>query len=196
MKHALAAAALLVAGASHAAAVDNATGIVGATNTITFSEAGLAADTVVTNQYATYGASFTPNLDQSPQAGFFAGDYLGNFDFYNGTGIASPFEIDFTHAVNGAAFQFISNPGTTTFEALLNGNVVESFSAATSTATQSYYGFDGVSFDAIRVTVGGSGSAMLLDNLQFRTSSVPEPASLALLGLGLAAVALRARRKA
>jgi hypothetical protein len=187
----LASAMLLAAAASHATAVQNTTGLAGATNTITFSELPLTPGTIVTNQYAADGASFASFAAFRPQDGFFATDYIGNF---SGQGIANPFEIIFTHAVSGAAFDFISNPGTTQFEALLGGSVVGSFTANTSTTAGNYYGFDGMTFDTIRITSPVNG-AMEMDNLEFRTA-VPEPESIALMALGLAAIALRARRKA
>ncbi len=187
----LASAMLLAAAASHATAVQNTTGLAGATNTITFSELTLAAGTTITNQYAADGASFSAFAVFRPQDGFYGTDYIGNF---GGQGTANPFEIVFTHAVSGAAFDFISNSGTTQFEALLSGSVVGTFSAATSTSVGNFYGFDGVSFDTIRVTSPGNG-AMEMDNLEFRTA-VPEPGSIALMAIGLAAIALRARRKA
>ena len=188
----LASAMLLAAAASHATSVQNTTGLAGATNTITFSEVPLAQGATVTNQYAADGASFASFAVFRDQDGFFATDYIGNF---GSQGTANPFEIVFTHQVTGAAFEYISNPGTAVFEALLNGSVVDTFSASTSyTATNNFYGFDGLAFDTIRVTSPSNG-AMEIDNLEFRTA-VPEPTSIVLMALGLAAVALRARRKA
>ncbi len=192
MKNTLAAAALLlIAGASQAATVQNTTGISNATSTITFSEVPLSRGATVTNQFASEGASFSSFAVFRPQDGFFATDYIGNF---NGGGTANPFEIIFTHAVSGAAFDFITNSGTTEFEALSNGVVVDTFTAGTSTRVGNYYGFDGFTFDTIRVTSPGNG-AMEMDNLEFR-SAVPEPATYAMFALGLVAVGLRARRKA
>ena len=192
MKKALAVAAIaLIAGTAQAASVQNTTGITGATGTIDFSEVALSPGATVTNQYAAYGASFSSFAVFRAQDGFFATDYIGNF---GALGTANPFQIVFSSDVDAAAFQFISNPGTTTFEALLDGTVVSSFTASTGTGVGTYYGFQGTTFDTIRITSPVNG-AMEMDNLQFQ-SAVPEPASIALFGLGLFAVGLRARRKA
>jgi hypothetical protein len=86
----------------------------------------------------------------------------------------------------------VTNPGTSTFTALLANVPVESFSAATTfTSLDDFYGFQGITFDQIRVDVGGFNQAMLLDNLQIGTSAVPEPTTLVLL-LGL--VMMRRRK--
>ncbi|WP_309738022.1 PEP-CTERM sorting domain-containing protein [Chamaesiphon sp. OTE_20_metabat_361] len=75
----------------------------------------------------------------------------------------------------------VTNPGTSTFNALLNNSVVDTFSTATNnTSSNNFYGFTGVTFDAIRVTAGSNGLAAI-DNIQFGTAtaqSVPEPFSI------------------
>lgn len=77
----------------------------------------------------------------------------------------------------------VTNIGTSTFTALLNGSVVESFSASTdTTSADNFFGFTGITFDEIRIDAGGN-DVMALDNLQLGTTSVPEPTSMALLGL-------------
>ena len=51
-------------------------------------------------------------------------------------------------------------------------------------------------FDIAYILAGGNvAEAVSLDNLQVRVSDVPEPATLALLGLGLAGIAASRRRR-
>ena len=78
----------------------------------------------------------------------------------------------------------ITNGYTDTFTALLNGLVVETASATT--GNWAYYGFTGIVFDQIRVNIGGDvhiNNHMRLDNIQIGAAAVPEPGTLALLGL-------------
>ena len=192
LKKLVAASALvLMSGASFGSPVTNGTGITGATSTITFSELALSSGDTITNQYASYGATFSPFAVFRPQDGYYATDYIGNF---GAQGSASPFVISFGGAVSGAAFDFISNGGASLFEALMGSTVVESFSAATSTTVGTFYGFDGVMFDSIRITAPGN-HAFEMDNLQVR-SEVPEPSTIFLLGAGLIGICLRKRNKA
>jgi len=190
-KPAVAFALVLMSGASFSSPITNGTGITNATSTITFSEVALSSGTTITSQYAGYGATFSPFAVFRPQDGFYTTDYIGNF---GGQGTASPFVISFDGVVSGAAFDFISNSGTSLFEALMGSTVVESFLSATSPTTGTFYGFDGVMFDSIRITAPGN-QAFEMDNLQVR-NEVPEPSTIFLLGAGLIGVCLRKRNKA
>jgi hypothetical protein len=112
--------------------------------------------------------------------------------------VNNPFFIRFTQPRSQAAFSLDTNPGTSTFEALLNGSVVDSFTAGSNrNGINSFYGFTGVTFDALRVTAGGTGVAVI-DNIQLgpavTAQSVPEPFSIIGTLVGGAA-ALRLRKK-
>ncbi len=107
--------------------------------------------------------------------------------------------------MNGAAFQFITNSGTTTFTALLGGSSVFSFTANTNQdgrTTPQWYGFDSsIAFDQVEFNTSNTlNNAFALDNLEVGSAAVtgtPEPASITMLAtglLGLVGVA-RARRK-
>jgi hypothetical protein len=181
--------------------INNATGIASPQATITFSEFGVPADTVITTQYAGLGVTFSPNLYQNPQ--FFpdfnidpSPDSLSNFQFIGGGPIVVPFSIFFSAVQTDAAFAMITNQNSTLFQSLLGGVVVDSGVLSTGNGSPTnFYGFTGVSFDEIRVAVGGDGN-MILDNLQLgSTGTVPEPASLLLLGFGLIGLAVSKMRK-
>ena len=174
----------------------NSTGIASPATTITFSEHVLATGANVTTQYSDLGVTFSPNLFYSPQimaAPHFDSRDLG--DYYPVGGMVVPFDIKFNTVQTDAAFALLTNPGTTTFQALLNGNLVGSGTAPTNyTQTTNFYGFTGGHFDTIRVTPGGAGQGALLDNLQFG-SVTPEGDSLAMLAMGGLPIAAGLGRK-
>jgi hypothetical protein len=168
-------------------------GLPSPTTLLTFDEVVLPNNTIVTNQYQTFGVTFSPNLvyNSQGQVNFpnVTGNNLGNF----APGLVDPFFIDFTTDVSAAAFAMVTNPTTSTFTALLNNVPVESFSVGTTfTSPNDFYGFTGITFNQIEVST--SGAFMLLDNLQFN-SAVPEPTTLALLGTGLLGLVMMRRRK-
>ena len=174
----------------------SATGLASATQTLTFEGQSGA----VGSQYAAQGVTFGSGafFDAS---GYFSGsggaqNAVNNF----GNGVVNPIDIFFTNAIQGVAFQFITNPGTTTFTALLAGSTVSTFSASTdlngwfNNATE-FYGFDNtVGLDQIQINVAGDG-AFALDNLQTGVVASPEPASMTLVATGLIGMFGVARRR-
>lgn len=188
------------AATANADPVINNTGISSPAETITFSEVPLASGTPVTSQFASLGVTFSPALYYDVQPLFFPTDFLANFD-ENGN-ISNPATIFFANDQTAAAFAVQTNPGTSTFEALLNGVEVESFTASTELSTlpdltnaSNFYGFSGIVFNEIMVT--SNTSFFQMDNLQLSdaATAVPEPGTLALFGIALAGLAVFYRRR-
>ena len=102
--------------------------------------------------------------------------------------------VFFTSTVTAADFNIGTNFGLTTFEAYLSGNLIESFSSTNTVDRTLFYGFQNIAFNEIRIAAPLN-DALLLDNIQFKASAVPEPTNVALLGIGLLGVAA-SRRKA
>lgn len=166
---------------AQAASLNNGTGISTPATTITFSEFPLADDTALTNQYSSLGVTFSGLwLDTTINSGFPNITLPAARNFTTDTN-TNPFLVSFTQSQSQAAFSLITVPGTSTFEALLNNSVVDTFSAATNlNSSNNFYGFTGVTFDTIRVTAGGNDRAVI-DNIQFSPAaaqSVPEPFSI------------------
>jgi len=174
----------------------SATGIASPAETITFDEHVLPTSDPVTTQYADLGVTFSPNLYYSSQTGF--PNIIGNTstNFGNGPNIFQ-FSINFLMNQTDAAFAMVSNGTSWDFEALLGNVVVDAFSALVDTSDPNFFGFTGITFDEIRVT-SSVNDFMIIDNLQLGkapTSSVPEPAPVVLLGIGLAGLLLMKRRQ-
>jgi PEP-CTERM motif len=181
-------ATMMVFSAVRASAVPitNAFGLLTPDGTITFSEVPLANETALDTQFSAFGVTFA-NLFASTTLVALSAPAAENFQNVTGctTSTCMPFDIFFTSQMTAAAFQMITNPGTSTFVAFLNGGLVESFTAATTIPSTTYYGFESIVFDQIHVIPTGGAAA--IDNIEFvrALTPVPEPASIMLFGIGL-----------
>lgn len=187
--------ALGIGGTAQAGTFNNSTGLTNPTQTINFNEFPLAEGDQVTNQFSSLGVSFTNLYNTRAYNNSFpniAGNTLANF--INGS-INNSFSIKFNNTLTEAAFTLVTNPGISTLTALLNGVVVETFTATTHTSSGNFYGFAGINFNEIVVNAGGVNNAALIDNIQ-TSKSVPEPASLiGILGLGAFGITSLCKRK-
>jgi PEP-CTERM motif len=111
---------------------------------------------------------------------------------------SGPLGISFSEDLSSVSLDFatVAGPGTLTVKALENGNPV---STSTFNSTVPPGGFSGEGFASVAGTFNSltltSASLLAIDNIS--TPAVPEPASIALLGGGLAGfVLVRRRRKA
>ena len=192
---------VVVAPVAGAQAINRAaSGLAAPAQTITFE--GQANFSAANTQYSGQGVTFGPNLYYTTD-GYFnttggSQTALNNFT-NNSCPCLSPTDIFFSSAVQGAAFQFITNTGTSTFTASLNGNFVYAFSGTTDSngaSTAEWYGFDNtIAFDRINIQSGGSNNAFALDNLQTGVVATPEPASMTLVATGLIGMFGLARRR-
>ena len=156
--------------------IGSPTGLTSPAVTITFTEYGILENTVLTNQYAALGVTFSSGMYEAGSPG----DAASNVS--PGGVATTPFSIYFTSVRSSAAVILVTNTGTSTFAAFLAGAPVDSFSA--STGPQRYYGFTGENFDQIQITPGGLLNVGVLTQIELG-SAVPEPSTYALLGTGL-----------
>ena len=88
-------------------------------------------------------------------------------DFRAGIGGTGLFTVDFAADLQQVAFSIISAPGTATFQAFLNGGLVETFTGSTSTTDlNNFYGFQGIVLDRLTISVQSFDNVFIMDNLQ------------------------------
>ncbi len=159
-----------------AAPIVNSFGLSSADTLITFDEFVFPQNTLVSTEYSSLGVTFSPALNYDNNGGGTfpgqSGHHLANF-----SPTKSPFSILFTNNVTEAAFGFVTNAGTSTFVALLDGVQVETFDTFTTfnNSSTAFIGFTGIVFNEISISPGFNGNASI-DNLQFNRG-VPEMSS-------------------
>jgi len=200
VQFALLATVLSMANTSYATPLTTAAGFGASDVLVTFDEVAVQSATAVTTQYSQYGVTLGADIYAgTPFANpaNFAGQFLAN------GGNNWSYSIFFNAPVSAAGAYWEFNSGVTQIlAAYLGGALVESFLYTNADCCEStaFLGFTDITFDEIRLTATGdfADSSFILDNLHFRVgqdAEVPEPASLALLGLGALGMAARRKRK-
>ena len=183
------------AGPAQATPIHNNIGLTQAHQTLDFESVVLGFNEPVNTQFSGAGASFLnafANADMSvfPNIG---GNRVG--DFQAGIGGTGLFTIDFANDLQQVAFAIVSAPGTATFQAFLNGGLVETFTGSTSTTDlNNFYGFQGIVLDRLTISVQSFDNVFIMDNLQ-TIQAVPEPQGGLLVAVALAGLGMAGRRQ-
>jgi hypothetical protein len=185
---------------AQAAFVTNSTGLTLPHQTLDFEGQPLVMNQAVTNEFQAFGVTFSNAFgNPDPSAGYpnISGNRLGNFR--GGIGNQGTLVMDFANVLSSVSFALVSAQGTSTIQAFLGNALVETASIATNaSSTSNYYGFDGIQFDRVTLSVASFDRALLIDNLQTidAPTAVPEPAGWALVGLALAGLGAFSRQRA
>jgi hypothetical protein len=184
-----------VATSAHATPIHNNFGLSSPATTITFNEIVLPNQTELLNTYQALGVVFGAGM-RYDTSNFGIPNASPN-QAVNFVPFVDPFVVSFVQPLTSAAMIIATNDAqpNTTIRALLGGNLVESAAISTSqSGSINFFGFTGIVFDQIQISNVNSG--IVVDNIQLgEVSGIPEPASIVLLGSGLAAVAARRRRR-
>ncbi|WP_124449009.1 PEP-CTERM sorting domain-containing protein [Paucibacter sp. KBW04] len=190
--------------------------------TINFDD--LAEGDTLSNQYAGLGVTFTPNAFSGAGSSGSGMDWASNTDMtitHSVTGdvgsLGSPplvsgmvlhsfggwfgedgdpsFSINFAAPIKSISMDFA---GVTDFADtrifVYNGATLVSTVAGSSTG-QFTLSYSGGSFTSVVVAAGSFDDWVAVDNINFTAAAVPEPASYALMALGLSALGLMRRRR-
>ena len=126
-----------------------------------------------------------------------SGNVLGSYaGWINEDGDAA-FTISFSTAITAFSADFAAvEYGSDVAIYAYSGNTLVSSVNGGDAYGQFMLGVTGSDITSVVITPGSYGDYVAVDNLAFTTASVPEPANVALLGLGLGLVALRRARRA
>ena len=189
---------LLVSGAYAVPVVGGSSGLVNPDTLIDFGTVAPTPTAPITTQFPplTFSSSFTltwSDLGPVPRDNVVGGMLINPSE----PSSQASFTVNFGQAVVDALFNFrAANESTWAMQSLSGGSIVESttfvgFNTATP-VTSNFYGFTHSHFDAIHVDLLSGCVNFNFDNVQF---NIPEPTTVLLLGLGLAALGFATRSR-
>jgi len=161
----------------------------------------------ITTSATAYNASMTPGATISGTNAFvFDSSNCGaSSDFFAINSFGAAASISFSPSVNAIGFNISSDlgvcgsggvDGTTTVSLFSGATLLDTQTFTTATDLSTFAGWSGLgAIDSLSIIINSTRDFLALDNLRYGTTSVPEPGTLALFGLGLAGLGFARRRK-
>jgi hypothetical protein len=167
--------------------------------------AGYTEGGIVVTYVGVLGSGIWTTIPSTPQ---------GLYSWYPNAGGSGYTDIMLTSGAEFSAIQFLTGSGwsgdaaSLQYQVLDKGSVIASGNAGSVPGYPNpfiYYGFSGGPFDEIQLQSqyctgcgfnSGAYESLALDSIAIGGGKVPEPASIALIGLGLAGIGLIRRRRA
>jgi hypothetical protein len=181
------------------------TASVGAANAgvINFEEFGtktccFATEAPLDTQYSAIGVTFSGGWEILNQSGNFGISARSgqHFAAYNTdiSGVTNTITLAFDSAITQAnGFLGDDHQSSWLVTALLDGNQVSQLNLVNPSANYVEFSFNSLVFN--QITIQGSGSSAVLDDISFGAVHVPEPSSIVLLALGLVGLSFSRRKK-
>ena len=172
--------------AAQASFITNASGLASPHQTVDFESVALVQNSPVTTEFLSLGVSFGNafgNPDPTPGYANISGNRIGNFQ--GGIGNQGTLVLNFGAVQSSVAFALVTAAGgVSTFRAYIQDALVEEATANTTFDNlNNFFGFEGIRFDRVTLSVASFDRALMIDNLQTIGAAVPVSGSSAIWAL-------------